>query len=113
MNSYLIPREIVDENRFLIFTKTSAIFTMIGLIIGVAFFYIFKIFSVFAGWLNYVGIAFLVLTALVFFVIGSFNIPESNTFDFFKKTGGEPIWEIIKRVYKFNKSKKIYVYERR
>jgi len=34
MNTYLIPREMEDENRFLIFSKMSAIFVLIGIGIG-------------------------------------------------------------------------------
>lgn len=110
MNTYLIPREMEDENRFLIFSKTSAVFVLIGIGIGsvlyIPFYLLYSALSV--AWLNYIGIAILIAVVLVFWAMGTFKIPESNAFSILKKTGGESVYDIYKRVMKFRKTKKIY-----
>jgi hypothetical protein len=40
--------------------------------------------------------------------MGTFKIPETNAFAILKKTGGESVYDIYKRVMKFRKNKKIY-----
>lgn len=114
MNTYMIPREATDENRFLFFTKDAAIFTLVGFIIGVAFIFLFNficdMFNI--TWIKYIGWGICVLLCLIGYVLGTFNIPESNAFDILKKTGGESVYTILKRIIKFNKNKKIYIYER-
>ena len=110
MNTYLIPREMEDENRFLIFSKMSAIFVLIGFGIGsvlyIPFYLLYSATNLVA--LNYIGITILVVVVLIFWAMGTFKIPESNAFAILKKTGGESVYDIYKRVMKFRKSKKIY-----
>ena len=110
MNTYLIPREMKDENRFFIFSKMSAIFSLIGVgvgtVIGIPFFLFASALNV-AG-IKYVGYGIVAFVTLIFYAMGTFKIPETNAFAFLKKTGGESVYEIYKRVMKFRKSKKIY-----
>jgi len=110
MNTYLIPREMEDENRFLIFSKMSAIFVLIGIGIGsvlyIPFYILYSALGIAA--FNYIGITILVIVTLIFWAMGTFKITEINAFAIFKKTGGESVYDIYKRVMKFRKTKKIY-----
>jgi len=110
MNTYLIPREMEDENRFLIFSKVSAIFVLIGIGIGsvlyIPFYILYSALEV--AVFNYIGVTILVVVTLIFWAMGTFKIPETNAFAILKKTGGESVYDIYKRVMKFRKSKKIY-----
>lgn len=110
MNTYLIPREMQDENRFLIFSKMSAIFSLIGVgigtVIGIPFFILSNALGV-AG-ISYVGYTIVAVITLIFFAMGTFKIPETNAFEILKKTGGESVYDIYKRVMAFRKNKKIY-----
>ena len=110
MNTYLIPREMQDENRFLIFSKTSAIFVLIGIGIGSVLYIPFYLFYMACNlaWIKYVGITILIAVVVIFWALGTFKIPESNAFAILKKTGGESVYDIYKRVMKFRKNKKIY-----
>ena len=110
MNTYLIPREMHDENRFFFFTKVSAIFTLVGVGIGSVLYIPFHILYKAVGipTINYVGIGTLVVVTVLFWALGTFKIPETNAFAFLKKTGGESVYDIFKRVMKFRKSRKIY-----
>lgn len=114
MNTYMIPREAVNENRFLFFTPQAAIFSLVGFLIGLFFKFIFDFISDIANnnVLTYVGWGICVLFAAIGYVLGTFNIPETTAFDICKKTGGEPAYVIIKRAITFNKRKKIYICER-
>jgi len=110
MNTYLIPREMHDENRFLIFSKMSAIFMLIGVgigtVISIPFFILASALDVAAC--KYVGYTIVAIITLIFYAMGTFKIPETNAFAILKKTGGESVYDIYKRVMKFRKSKKIY-----
>ena len=110
MNTYLIPREMEDENRFFIFSKVSAIFTLIGVGVGSVLYIPFYILysALNYAWINYIGITILAVIALIFWAMGTFKIPETNAFSFLKKTGGESVYDIFKRVVNFRKNKKIY-----
>lgn len=110
MNTYLIPREMHDENRFLIFSKVSAIFVLIGIGIGSVLYIPFYLFYSALGiaWINYIGITLLIVITLIFWALGTFKIPETNAFAILKKTGGESVYDIFKRVMKFRKTRKIY-----
>ena len=115
MNTYMIPREATNENRFLFFTPQAAIFSLIGFCIGLCFVFIFNFLadSMKNEVLKYVGWGIDLLIAAIGYALGTFNIPETTAFDICKKTGGEPAYIIIKRALTFNKRKKIYIYERR
>ena len=110
MNTYLIPREMHDENRFLIFSKVSAIFVLIGIGIGSVLYIPFYLLYSALGivWLNYIGVTLLIVITLIFWALGTFKIPETNAFAILKKTGGESVYDIFKRVMKFRKTRKIY-----
>ena len=110
MNTYLIPREMEDENRFLIFSKTSGIFVLVGIAVGsvlyIPFYLLYQALAISA--IKYIGITILAVVVLIFWALGTFKIPETNAFAILKKTGGESVYDIYKRVMKFRKNKKIY-----
>lgn len=115
MNTYMIPREATNENRFLFFTPQAAIFALIGF--GIGLLLKLLILDTIANLaqnevLSYVGWGIAILLAGIGYVLGTFNVPETTAFDICKKTGGEPVYVIIKRAITFNKRKKIYIYER-
>ena len=105
---YNIPRNYKGESKILFVFSTKAFaFTGVGAMIGVVFYYIFKLLS-----LTPVGIACVIIFALIGFVIGTFKVPEISSFKFTQKTGGEPIDQVILRWIKFKKNKnKIYIYK--
>lgn len=117
MRSYLIPRDVKGETRILTyFTPKSFLFTIVGILIGTVFFFIFKLLT-----LTITGVVILILFSLISFAVGALKIPETNAFAFFKDTGGEMIDDILWRYIKFNGiklfgmkgNKKIYIYGRR
>jgi hypothetical protein len=103
-----IPRNIKGEGRILyIFSTKGLIFTAIGLFVGWIFYWIF---STVLG-LFWIGIGIALLFALIGFLIATFKIPDSTTFEVTRKLGGENIDEVILRAIKFyQKKKRIYVY---
>jgi len=110
MNTYMIPREATNENRFLFFTPKAAIFSIVAFIIG----FLIKCLLEFTGIpvMTVVGWVICGILVLIAYALGTFKIPESNAFDILKKAGGEPVDVIVKRVIAFHKRKKIYIYER-
>ena len=107
MGTHLIPREIDGDARILlIFTPKGFIGTLIGLFVGVVFFSIASIFKA-----TIVGWVLLAICAGIGFAIGQVKIPESNAFSLFKKTGGEYIRDVIMKYIRFQKTKKIYLYD--
>lgn len=114
MNTYMIPREATNENRFLFFSQEAAIFTLIGGVIGLVFVGLFQLLASMLGveTLKYIGWGICVLFAVIGYCLGTFKLPETNAFDFLKKAGGESLYTIVKRVLKFRKNRKIYIFER-
>ena len=110
MNTYMIPREATNENRFLFFTPKAGIFSIVALIIGI----IIKAALELTGipHAKIIGWVICLILVLIGYALGTFKLPESNAFDILKKAGGEPVDVIIRRVINFNKRKKIYIYER-
>lgn len=108
MGTYYLPRNVKGEGRILfIFTTKSLIYTVAAATIGLLFYFLFA-----ALGLTMVGIAFVVILALIGFAIGTFKMPELGKFEFAKKTGGENLDDILKRAIIFHtKGKKIYVYK--
>lgn len=108
MGVYNIPRNYKGETRILvIFSVKGLIYTIVGASIGAALFYVLRMFS-----LTNIGIGCLIVCSLFAFVIGSFKVPEIRYGEFFKKTGGEPIDQVIWRWLKFKmKKKRIYIYK--
>ncbi len=105
---YNIPRNYKGENKILFVFSTKAFaYTAIGGFIGVVFFYLLK-----AIGLTVLGAIILILLALLGFIIGTFKIPETNSFELTRKVGGEPIDDIIKRLIKYKRNgKRIYIYK--
>lgn len=107
MGTYNIPRNVKGEGRILfIFSTKALVYSVIGALIGGLFYFIFKLLK-----LTIVGIIFVLVFALLGYVIGTFKIPDTNAFEITKKTGGENIDDVIIRLIKFKmKKQKIYVY---
>ena len=107
METYNVPRNVKGEGRILfIFSTKALIYSGIGALIGGIFYIIFNLLG-----LTLVGIAVVVVFALIGFVIGTFKVPNIERFEFSRKTGGENIDDVIKRAVKFKmKKEKLYVY---
>lgn len=107
MGTYNIPRNVKGEGRILfVFSTKSMIYSAIGAVAGLPFYFIFSAFK-----MNIVGIIIMGLLALIGFIIGTFKFPEIAAFKFTKAVGGENIDDIIKRAIKFKKNgNKIYLY---
>ena len=100
MGTYNVPRNVKGEGRILfIFSTKALIYSGIGALIGGIFYIIFNLLG-----LTLVGIAVVVVFALIGFVIGTFKVPNIERFEFSRKTGGENIDDVIKRFIKFKKS---------
>lgn len=105
----MIPRNVKGEGRiFYIFSVKALIYTVIGLSIGLVFYFIFS--SVGIG---YVGVIIALALGGIGFIIGTLKIPETDSFEITRQTGGEKIDDIIVRYIKFKKNNKnrIYIYD--
>lgn len=107
MGTYNIPRNVKGEGRILfIFSGKSMIYTMIGGVIGLPFYFIFSALK-----LTIAGLIALAFFALIGFTIGTFKIPQIGILKFTKTVGGENIDDVIKRAINFKrKGNKIYLY---
>ena len=107
MGTYNIPRNVKGEGRILfVFSTKSLIYSSIGLLVGLPFYFIFSSLKI-----TLVGIIFVAFLALIGFVIGTFKFPEIGMFKFTKSIGGENIDEVIKRAFKFKqKGNRMYIY---
>ena len=106
MGTYQIPRNYRGETRILyIFTVKSLISTAIGALIGSIFFFLFKSLK-----MDMVGIVIMAVFALIGFVAGAVKIPTIVAIPVTKKIGGEPVYEIVLRYFKFKKKRKLYIY---
>lgn len=102
MGTYNIPRNVKGEGRILfIFSGKSMIYTMIGGVLGLPFYFICSALK-----LTLVGIIIIGVLALIGFVIGTFKMPTIGLLKFTKKVGGENIDDIIKRAIMFKKKRK-------
>ena len=108
MGTYTLPRNVKGEGRILfIFTGKSFLYSIIGGGVGLLFYLLFSALNLYM-----VGIAFVIVFAIIGFIIGTFKMPEITKFEFTRKTGGENIDDVIKRALKFRKNgRKIYVYK--
>ncbi|MCI9038699.1 MAG: PrgI family protein [Clostridia bacterium] len=108
MGTYYLPRNVKGEGRILfIFTTKSLIYSVIGAVIGLPFYFILSATGTTIG-----GIVAVAIFAAIGFVIGTLKMPELGKFEFAKKTGGENIDDIIKRAIIFkSKGKKVYIYK--
>lgn len=109
MGTYNLPRSVKGEGRILfIFTGKSMIYTVVGGVIGLLLLYL----PLSAFGLKMIGFIAIALFALIGFIIGTLKVPNTDKFEFARKTGGENIDDIIKRAIKFKtKGKKIYIYK--
>lgn len=90
----------------MIFSSKSLIFTVVGGIVGLVFYFIF---GALLG-LTKVGIVLALIMALIGFGIATLKMPESNNFDIMRKTGGDNLDDIIIRALKFKaRGKRIYL----
>ena len=108
MGTYNSPRNVKGEGRILfVFSTKALIYTAIGAVVGLIFYFIFSLFNFTIGGLIAIGVF-----GLIGFIIGTFKMPDSTAFEITKKTGGENIGDVIKRAIKFKMQKnRIYVYE--
>lgn len=108
MGTYNLPRNVKGEGRILfVFSTKALIYTAIGAVVGLIFYFIFSLFNFTIGGLIAIGVF-----GLIGFIIGTFKMPGSTAFEITKKTGGENIDDVIKRAIKFKMQKnRIYVYE--
>ena len=105
---YNIPRNYKGESKILyIFSTKSFLYTIVGAVIGILFYLLFKMLK-----LSIVGLIFIVLFAFIGFSIATFKIPDNANIEFFKKVGGESIDAVILRWIKFKRNNnKIYIYK--
>ena len=109
MGTYQVPRNVKGEGRILfIFSKKALIYTAIGIGVGFLFVLLFGMIR-----LSIIGYILMGVFAILGFIIGTFKMPDTNSFEITKKTGGENIDDVIKRAIKFSrKGKRIYLYEK-
>ena len=115
MNTYLIPREIGDENKFLFFSTKALIFTGAFGAVGVLIYFLLTtiggMFNL-GGEIKVAGVIIALFISAIGYCLGAFKIPDIKIAAFFKNANGEYLDEIVKRVFKFHKNRKIYIYER-
>ena len=99
-------KQQVNGRLFAIFSYKALIYTIIGAVIGLLFYFLFNSIGV-----KIIGIIIMAILAIIGFIIGTCKIPDIDTFDLTRKTGGQNIDEVIKQliIFKFKK-KQIYTY---
>lgn len=103
---YNLPRNVKGEGRILyIFSTKALIYTTIGAAIGLLFKIIFDILNI-----GFVGVICMVVFALIGFAIASLKVPNTTAFEITKKTGGENIDDVLKRLIKFKMRKRKNIY---
>lgn len=107
MGSYYIPsNKLKGESRILyIFTTKSLIWTAVGGFIGFLFYIVFQILG-----LKTVGLAILVILAVIGYGIGTIKFPSTGSGKIAKNVGGESIDEVIRNYIRFKKNRKVYTY---
>lgn len=106
---YYLPRNVKGEGRILfIFSTKALIYTAVGATIGFVFKILFDILNI-----GFVGIIMMIVLALLGYVIATLKVPNTTAFDITKKTGGENIDDVLKRLIKFKmkKRKNLYIYK--
>lgn len=106
MGMYMIPRDTKGEGRILfIFSTKALIYTVVGGLIGMPFYYLFKYLK-----MSMVGIIMISILALLGFSIATFKVPKAEGLKIGKLVGGENIDDIILRYIRFKmKKNKIYI----
>lgn len=105
--SYNIPRNVKGEGRLLyIFSYKAIIYTGVGILLGLIFYFIFS-----SVGLDVVGYVFVGIFGLIGFGIGTFKMPDVPFLKDARLAAGEKIDEVIIRLFKFKMNKnKYYVY---
>ena len=108
MKSYYLPREYGGEGKILyIFSIKALIYTGVGAGIGLFINIILSMFGI-----SKALIPLILIFGAIGYGIATFKVPETNSFEITRKTGGEKIDEVIKRWFLFKmKHGKIYVYK--
>ncbi len=108
MRTYEIPRNYKGESRILyIFSTKALIYTIVGIGIGLIFYFILKILG-----MQFIGIIVDVIFGCIGFCIGTLKIPDNKKFEFTQKTGGENIDDVIKRWFQFKRKKnRVYIWK--
>ena len=107
MGTHLIPRANVkgQDRLFIIFSFQGLIGTLIGLAIGMPFFWLIN--GVMGQ--TFIGIVIAGFFALIGFVIGQVQVPDNGGNPLFKKVGGLYIRDVIISYFRFRANKKKYV----
>lgn len=117
MGMYEIPRNTKGEGRILyIFSTKALIYTVAGILIGFVFKWLFNLIgsvaTLAAGILNGIGIAFIIILALIGFILGSFKVPQIDKFEITRKAAGINLDTVVKEYIKFHfKKDKFYTYD--
>lgn len=117
MGMYEIPRNTKGEGRILyIFSTKALIYTVTGILIGFVFKWLFNLIgsvaTFAAGILNGIGIAFIIILALIGFILGSFKVPQIDKFEITRKAAGINLDTVVKEYIKFHfKKDKFYTYD--
>ena len=108
MKSYYLPREYGGEGKILyIFSIKSLIYTGAGALVGFLINLILNMFGITKAF-----IPLLLVFGAIGYGIATLKMPNSNSFEITRKTGGEKIDEVIKRWFLFKmKGGKIYIYK--
>lgn len=108
MGTYNLPRNVKGEGRILfVFSTKALIYTIAGASIGLIFYFITNMLGV-----GFIGVILMLLLAALGFVIATLKVPNTSAFNITKKTGGENIDDVLKRLIKFKMSKdKVYYYK--
>lgn len=106
MGTYYIPRNVKGEGRILIiFSVKALIYTAVGALIGIFFYFILNTLG-----LPLVGLGIIAILGFIGFLLGTVKIPDTSAFVLTQKTGGENLDTVIMKWIKFKKDKeKIYV----
>lgn len=116
MGMYEIPRNTKGEGRILyIFSTKALIYTVAGILLGIVFRWLLNLIgsvaTFAAGVLNGIGIAFIILFALIGFALGTFKVPQMDKFEITRKAAGINLDTVVKEYIKFHfKKDKYYTY---
>ena len=107
MATHYIPRSFKGETRILIiFTTKSLIYTGIGALVGLIFYFIF---GVILG-IKPLGIGLMAFVALIGYLIATIKVPYIPGIRITKDMAGDTVDELIRRYIKFSNNKRKYTY---
>ena len=117
MGTYNIPRNTKGEGRlFYIFSTKALIYTVAGILLGAIIKGILgligNLIPAVSGVFSIIGIVFIVIFAILGFVLGTFKMPSNERFEITKKAAGIKLDKVLFESIKFHfKKNKIYVYD--